>query len=321
MMMEQIHLKKIYQRQLIFQENIINEVKDAMIQFFIQSAKLLPLKSGIYATILGSLVTQSLTDQIILGLLEHLQQIAQEETSILGQTILKFLSELMNVGLLNTVSFVECLYDLQRGAENENSPFYLQILLTTFPHVLRKAMEKNQIEFKNIIQNVEVLINFLNNQEKDAHTQIFQQFLKSTYPRPYLLFKEEMTQVRQLRRVFKIPIVKRYKIWRPQQNLVVNDKQDTKTDIQIEIIRQWIYETIELFKNQQIINYILISVILKQQTIFYTLLNMIIETVPRKDQLSTVFFSGLLSHLSQRNADNIKKWNEILLNNLLINYL
>lgn len=31
----------------------------------------------------------------------------------------------MNVGLLNTVSFVECLYDLEGGAENEISPFYL----------------------------------------------------------------------------------------------------------------------------------------------------------------------------------------------------
>lgn len=64
----------------------------------------------------------------------------------------------MNVGLLNTVSFVECLYDLEGGAENETSPFYLQILPTTLPHAMIKAMEKNQIEFKNIIQNVEVLM-------------------------------------------------------------------------------------------------------------------------------------------------------------------
>ncbi|CAD8155196.1 unnamed protein product [Paramecium octaurelia] len=68
-----------------------------MIQSFIQCAKLLPLKSGIDASILALLstkqITYSLTDQIIIGLLEHLQQIAQEETPILGQTILKFLSD------------------------------------------------------------------------------------------------------------------------------------------------------------------------------------------------------------------------------------
>jgi len=28
-----------------------------------------------------------------------------------------FLGELMNVGLLNSVNFVECLYDLEGGAE------------------------------------------------------------------------------------------------------------------------------------------------------------------------------------------------------------
>ncbi|CAD8057548.1 unnamed protein product [Paramecium primaurelia] len=325
------------------------EVKDAMIQSFIQCAKLLPLKAGIYATILALLstkqITQSLTDQIILGLLEHLPQIAQEETPILGQTILKFLSELMNVGLLNTVSFVECLYDLEGGAENEQSPFYLQILLTTLPHAMIKAMEKNQIEFKNIIQNVEVLMtkrktedrlfhlwqsirNFLNNQEKDAHTQIFQQFLKTSYPRPYLLFPDEMTQVRQLRRGFKIPIVKRTQIWRPQQILVLNDEirsqGNNKTDVQIEITRQWIYETIDLFKTnrQQIVfQFQLYSNCIKmspsqeaqfRQTLIFTLLNMVIEVVPRKDQLSTAFYSGLLIHLSQRNSDNIKEWNETI---------
>ncbi|CAD8151052.1 unnamed protein product [Paramecium octaurelia] len=325
------------------------EVKDAMIQSFIQCAKLLPLKAGIYATILALLstkqTTQSLTDQIILGLLEHLPQIAQEETPILGQTILKFLSELMNVGLLNTVSFVECLYDLEGGAENEQSPFYLQILLTTLPHAMIKAMEKNQIEFKNIIQNVEVLMtkrktedrlfhlwqsirNFLNNQEKDAHTQIFQQFLKTSYPRPYLLFPDEMTQVRQLRRGFKIPIVKRTQIWRPQQILVLNDEirsqNSNKTDVQIEITRQWIYETIDLFKTnrQQIVfqfqlyqNCIKMSPTQEaqfRQTLIFTLLNMAIEVVPRKDQLSSAFYSGLLTHLSQRNSDSIKEWNETI---------
>ncbi|CAD8063706.1 unnamed protein product [Paramecium sonneborni] len=325
------------------------EVKDAMIQSFIQCAKLLPLKSGIYATILALLstkqTTQSLTDSIIIGLLEHLPQIAQEETPILGQTILKFLSELMNVGLISTVSFVECLYDLEGGAENEQSPFYLQILLTTLPHAMIKAMEKNQIEFKNIIQNVEVLMtkrktedrlyhlwqsirNFLNNQEKDAHTQIFQQFLKSSYPRPYLLFPDEMTQVRQQRKGFKIPIVKRTQIWRPQQILVLNDElrsqNNNKTDVQIEITRQWIYETIELFKTnrQQIIfQFQLYQSCIKmspsqeaqfKQTLIFTLLNMAIEVIPRKDQLSTAFYSGLLTHLSQRNSDSMKEWNETI---------
>ncbi|CAK75579.1 unnamed protein product (macronuclear) [Paramecium tetraurelia] len=60
----------------------------------------------------------------------------------------------MNAGLLNTVSFVKCLYNLKRGAENETSSFYLQILLTNCPHAMIKAMQKNQIQFKNIIQNV-----------------------------------------------------------------------------------------------------------------------------------------------------------------------
>ncbi|CAD8056987.1 unnamed protein product [Paramecium primaurelia] len=230
------------------------------------------LLNGIYATIMALLstkqATQSLADQIILGLLEHLQQIAQKETPILGQKILKFL--------------IECWFTQYKGgAENENSPFYLQILLTTLPHAMIKAMEKNQIEVKNIIQNVEVLMskrktedrlyhlwqsirNFLNNQEKDAHTQIFLQFLKSSYRRPYLLFNEEMTQVRQLRIGFKIPIVKRYKIWKPQQILVVNDKQEQnfKTIIQysqFKIIQQFVnYFKLMYLKllNNLLINYL-----------------------------------------------------------------
>ena len=32
---------------------------------------------------------------------------------------MRFLAELMNIGLVSPVSFVECLYDLESGAESE----------------------------------------------------------------------------------------------------------------------------------------------------------------------------------------------------------
>lgn len=32
---------------------------------------------------------------------------------------MSFLGELMNIGLINSVNYVECLYDLEGGAETE----------------------------------------------------------------------------------------------------------------------------------------------------------------------------------------------------------
>lgn len=36
---------------------------------------------------------------------------------------MSFLGELMNIGLINSVNYVECLYDLEGGAETEKYVF------------------------------------------------------------------------------------------------------------------------------------------------------------------------------------------------------
>jgi|LakMenEpi03Aug12_release.lakeMendotaPanAssembly.Ray.scaffolds.fasta_scaffold6342516_1 nuclear cap-binding protein subunit 1 len=36
---------------------------------------------------------------------------------MIGKNVICFLGELMNIGLLNSVNYIECLYDLEGGAE------------------------------------------------------------------------------------------------------------------------------------------------------------------------------------------------------------
>jgi nuclear cap-binding protein subunit 1 len=56
--------------------------------------------------------------------LDQLQFISSERTPLIGKNIMCFLGEIMNIGLLNSVNYVECLYDLEAGAEVEK---YLRI--------------------------------------------------------------------------------------------------------------------------------------------------------------------------------------------------
>lgn len=169
--------------------------------------------------------------------MDRLQSACSDNSPLVGKNVMRFLGELMNIGVLNSVNYVECLYDLEGGAEQESSPFYLQILLSALPHVMIKAMEKNQIEFKNIIQNIESLMNkrrkipqmdeldllwgavrkFL---QAGLSQQEENQFMQKSYPRPYFLFKEEMSQVKQIRKNFKIQINKRDTPYIPQPILI-----------------------------------------------------------------------------------------------------
>jgi nuclear cap-binding protein subunit 1 len=49
--------------------------------------------------------------------MDRLQYISSDRTPLIGSNILCFLGELMNIGLLGGVNYVECLYDLEGGAE------------------------------------------------------------------------------------------------------------------------------------------------------------------------------------------------------------
>jgi nuclear cap-binding protein subunit 1 len=60
-----------------------------------------------------------LAELIIQTILDQLATLWQEPSPIIGRNVMGFLGELMNVGLLNSVNFVECLYDLENGAESE----------------------------------------------------------------------------------------------------------------------------------------------------------------------------------------------------------
>ncbi|KAM3138124.1 hypothetical protein pb186bvf_009797 [Paramecium bursaria] len=302
-----------------FQQNK-QELRDAIANSLVQAITLLPLKAGIYATIMGLLsvkqTTSAFADTIIQGIIDQLQNIQSCKTPILGQTIMRFLAELMNIGLVSPVSFVECLYDLESGAESEQSPFYLQILLSTLPHSMIKSLDKNQIEFKNIIQNVELLMTkrqskdwldtlwhsirkYLNQNNSDNTS-----FMKNSYPRPYYLFVDDLAQIKPIRRSFKIPIIKRSQIWIPQQCAVLDSRQD----VQLEITRLWIYETIELFKknrNQLVFQFKSYTQLQKltqaqesqyHQILVNVIMNSLLDSTYR-GQESSIFYSGLLANI------------------------
>jgi nuclear cap-binding protein subunit 1 len=95
----------------------------ARLYIYLKAITLLPLKAGIYAAIVALLsvkqATTGLSDLIIQAILDQLQTISQEASPIIGKNIMCFLGELMNVGLLTSVNFVEGLYDLEGGAESE----------------------------------------------------------------------------------------------------------------------------------------------------------------------------------------------------------
>lgn len=149
-----------------------------------QSISLLSQKSALYATVIAlvDLKLSSFTEIIIDRVLEILQTSLDQGELIIPKYCLIFLGELMNIGLINSFSFITLLYDLVNEAEKtiKNSyDYYLYIVTSIFPYLIEGLSEKSGLEFKNLIETIQeifkkreknylAVIRHFNNREYDV---------------------------------------------------------------------------------------------------------------------------------------------------------
>lgn len=148
---------------------------------------------------------------------------------IIPQYSLIFLGELMNIGLVNSFSFITLLYDLVNEAEKtlKNSfDYYLQIVISISPYLIDGLSEKSGLEFKSLIDNIQeimkkreknrlsLLRHFGNKDHDDFLTILWNNLFdlinkggekcSKLIHKPYSEFKEEFKNVKQIKKNKKI---------------------------------------------------------------------------------------------------------------------
>ena len=134
----------------------------------------------------------------------------------------------MNIGLVNSFSFITLLYDLVNEAEktlNTSFDYYLQIVTSVFPYLIDGLSEKSGLEFKSLIDNIQEIMkkreknhlflsrHFSNKEFDDFLTLYWNSLFEiinkggsgfKVIHKPYALFKEEFKNIKQIKKNKKI---------------------------------------------------------------------------------------------------------------------
>lgn len=134
----------------------------------------------------------------------------------------------MNIGLVNSFSFITLLYDLVNEAEKtlkQSFDYYLHIVINVFPYLIDGLSEKSGLEFKSLIDNIQeimkkrqkqqlcLLRHFVNKEYDDNLTLLWSHLFEimnkggsgfKIIMKPYLEFKEEFKNIKQIKKNKKI---------------------------------------------------------------------------------------------------------------------
>jgi len=134
----------------------------------------------------------------------------------------------MNIGLVNSFSFITLLYDLVNETEKTlktSFDYYLQIVISVFPYLIDGLSEKSGLEFKSLIDNIQeimkkreknqlCLLRHFNNKEFEDFLTIYWNNLFEIINKggagfriihkPYMEFKEEFKNIKQIKKNKKI---------------------------------------------------------------------------------------------------------------------
>lgn len=134
----------------------------------------------------------------------------------------------MNIGLVNSFSFITLLYDVVNEAEKtlkSSFDYYLNIVISVFPYLIDGLSEKSGLEFKSLIDNIQEIMK----KRQNSHLCLLRHFPQKEYDdylsllwnnlfeilnkggsglktiiKPYSDFKEEFLNIKQIKKNKKI---------------------------------------------------------------------------------------------------------------------
>ena len=134
----------------------------------------------------------------------------------------------MNIGLVNSFSYITLLYDLVNEAEKtlkQSFDYYLYIVISILPYLIDGLSEKSGLEFKSLIDNIQeimkkrtkqqlCLLRHWGNKECEDYLEmlwngLYEGICKENAGlkvilKPYAEFKEEFKNVKQMKKNKKI---------------------------------------------------------------------------------------------------------------------
>lgn len=134
----------------------------------------------------------------------------------------------MNIGLVNSFSFITLLYDVVNEAEKTlktSYDYYLNIVISVFPYLIDGLSEKSGLEFKSLIDNIQEIMkkrqsqhlclmrHFPQKESEDLLSLVWNHLFEilnkggsglKIINKPYIEFKDDFTNIKQIKKNKKI---------------------------------------------------------------------------------------------------------------------
>lgn len=321
-----------------YQKETETELKELIIKYFVDSIGLLSQKGALYATAvtLIDLKITNFAELIIDRVLENLQKALDNGDLIVPKHSLIFLGELMNIGLVNSFSFITLLYDLVNEAEKtlkQSFDYYLYIVISIFPYLIDGLSEKSGLEFKSLIENIQEImkkrdktylnaIRHYNNREfEDKLSLWWNTILEAinkketnfkTILKPYLEFEEVFKNIKQIKKNKKIYFnnknAKECIFQSPEKISFLEEEKETISLIDKLILSEDLSDIINLFqKNKKT----LIQKLLHYQCPFnyeWLLAELILSELINlpNSKCKVIFYSSVILTLANDSDENFK---------------